>query len=258
MGIPLRPAGLRTFKIVETDTQVMFGVSTFCLHQLPLADALEKIAPLTDRIEVMDEGLHHMENAEPLLLYDHHFSIHTPCRGTNIASLLEPIRKASVEVMEECMGIAADVGASVVIHPGYFAWAEERDKAERQLARSLKDLAALSEEYSVRFFIENMGNWEYFLLKTPEELPLIGTADFALDVGHAHQMHNLDEFLRLPAAHYHLHDNAGDADSHLAVGDGTINFAAVMDAVRQSGVDPVIEVGDFDGAVRSIGKLNAL
>lgn len=236
----------------------MFGISTFCLHKVPLADALETIAPLTDRIEVMDEGLHYLDNAEPLHSYDHHFSIHSPCRGTNIASLLEPIRRASVEVMAQCMGIAAEVGAGVVIHPGYFAWAEERGKAERQLVRSLRELTDLAEEYSVRFFIENMGNWEYFLIRTPEELPLIGTAAFALDVGHAHQMHCLDAFLKLPAAHYHLHDNAGDADSHWAVGDGTIDFSAVMDAVRKSGVEPVIEVGNFEGAVRSIGKLNAL
>jgi sugar phosphate isomerase/epimerase len=236
----------------------MFGVSTFCLHQLPLDRALEKIAPLTDRIEVMDEGLHYLTGAEPLLSYDHRFSIHTPCRGTNIASLLEPIRRASVEVMAQCMGIAAEVGAGVVIHPGYFAWAEERGKAEQQLARSLRELAVLSEEYAVPYFIENMGNWEYFLLKTPEELPLIGNAAFALDVGHAHQMHCLDAFLRHPAAHYHLHDNAGDADSHRAVGDGTIDFAAVMGAVRKSGVEPIIEVADFAGAVRSIAKLSAL
>jgi sugar phosphate isomerase/epimerase len=236
----------------------MFGVSTFCLHQLSLPAALERIAAITDRIEVMDEGLHHLADAELLHSYDHRFSIHTPCRGTNIASLLEPIRRASVEVMAECMGIAAEVGAGLVIHPGYFAWAEERDKAEEQLGRSLRELAALSEEHSVRFFIENMGNWEYFLLKTPGELPLIGDAAFALDVGHAHQMQCLDGFLSHPAAHYHLHDNDGKADSHQAVGDGTIDFTPVMKAVRASGIEPVIEVATWDGVIRSIERLNAL
>ncbi len=236
----------------------MFGVSTFCLHQVPLSDALEKISAITDRIEIMDEGLHFLETAEPLRSFSGHFSIHTPCRGTNIASVLEPIRKASVEVMAQCFRIGADVDAGLVIHPGYFAWAEERGKAERQLHRSLDELTALSDEYSVRFFIENMGNWDYFLLKTPEELPLIGTASFALDVGHAHQMKCLDGFLRHPASHYHLHDNYGREDSHSAVGDGTIDFTAVMRTVRDSGIVPVIEVATFEGVVRSIGKLQAL
>ena len=236
----------------------MFGVSTFCLHRLPLPDALEKISALTDRIEIMDEGLHHLEDAGLLRSYDHHFSIHTPCRGTNLARLLEPIRRASIEVMAQSMAIAAEPGAAVVIHPGYFAWAEERGKAEQQLARSIRELTELSDEYSVRFFIENMGNWEYFLLRTPEELPLIGNAGFALDVGHAHQMHCLDAFLSCPAAHYHLHDNSGKEDSHWAVGDGTIDFSAVMKTVRKSGVEPVIEVATFDGILKSIERLNAL
>jgi sugar phosphate isomerase/epimerase len=236
----------------------MPGVSTFCLHQLPLEKALEQISKITDRIEVMDEGLHYLSSEEPLLSYDHHFSIHTPCRGTNIASLLEPIRRASIEVMAQCMKIAAEVNAGIVVHPGYFAWAEERDRACRQLERSIDELTILSSEFSVPFFIENMGNWEYFLLKVPDELPLIGNSLFALDVGHAHQMHCLDGFLEYPAAHYHLHDNSGDADSHMAVGDGTIDFSVVMEVVKKSGIEPIIEVEKFEDVQKSIDRLNAL
>jgi sugar phosphate isomerase/epimerase len=206
----------------------------------------------------MDEGLHFLDSAEPLLSHSIRFSIHTPCRGTNIASLLEPIRRASVDVMAQCFAIAAEVNAPVVIHPGYFAWAEERGKAERQLQRSLGDLFELAREYSVRFFIENMGNWEYFFLKTPEELPIIGEAAFALDVGHAHQNKCLGEFLRHPAGHFHLHDNTGSEDTHDAVGQGTIDFPAVMNVVRASGVVPIIEVGSYDGVSRSIAYLDRL
>ncbi len=234
----------------------MFGISTFCLHQEPLSTALDTIGPVSDHIEVMDEGLHFLESAELLLSYPGNYSIHAPCRGTNIASLLEPIRKASVEVMGQCFAIAAEVNAGVVVHPGYFAWAEERTKAERQLAKSLSDLSHLSEEFSVRYFIENMGNWEYFLLKTPEELPLLGDTLFALDVGHAHQNHCLAEFLRFPAGHYHLHDNEGREDSHLALGEGTIDFKPVIQAIRQNNVTPIIEVATFESVVKSIRTLD--
>jgi sugar phosphate isomerase/epimerase len=233
----------------------MFGISTFCLNEESLTAALEKIAPLTDNIEVMDEGLHYLETAEPLLCYSRQFSIHSPCRGTNIASLLEPIRRASVEVMAQCFAIAAEVGASVVVHPGYFAWAPERDKAIRQLQTSRAELTRLAEEHSITYFIENMGNWEYFLIKTPDELPVLGTTGFALDVGHAHQNHCLTEFLTHPAQHYHLHDNDGKEDAHMAVGDGTIDFNAVMHAVKKSGVTPVIEVATFEGVEKSIRRL---
>jgi sugar phosphate isomerase/epimerase len=234
----------------------MFGISTFCLHGISLTAALDRISPITGCIEIMDEGFHYLESAEPLLSYSAKYSIHAPCRGTNIASLLEPIRRASVEVMAQCFAIAAEVNAGVVVHPGYFAWAEERAKAERQLAKSLSDLTRLGEEISVRFFIENMGNWEYFFLKTPEELPLIGNTPFALDVGHAHQNLCLTEFLKFPASHFHLHDNEGKEDSHLALGEGTIDFGPVMKAVQKNNVIPIIEVATFDGVIKSIHLLN--
>jgi sugar phosphate isomerase/epimerase len=235
----------------------MFAVSTFCLHSEPLPVALEKLMAITDHIEVMDEGLHYLETADILKNYSSRYTIHAPSRGTNLASLLEPIRRASVEVMEHCFTMAADVNAGVVLHPGYFAWEEERGRAGQQLKRSLDDLHALSREYSVPFFVENMGNWEYFLLKTPAELDLIGNTPFALDVGHAHQNHCLPAFLTRSAGHYHLHDNDGTADSHATIGDGTIDFSVVMQAVRKSGVVPVIEVGTLPGVVRSLELLKS-
>ncbi len=233
----------------------MFGISTFCLHDIPLTDALDRISSVTGFIEIMDESMHYLGSAEPLLSYSAKYSIHAPCRGTNIASLLEPIRRASVEVITECFAIAAEVNAGVVVHPGYFAWAEERAKAEQQLGRSLSDLSRISEEHSVRFFIENMGNWGYFFLKTPDEFPLIGTTPFALDVGHAYLNHCLMEFLQFPASHFHLHDNEGREDSHLAVGEGTIDFGPVMKAVLESNTIPVIEVATFEGVIKSIHYL---
>jgi sugar phosphate isomerase/epimerase len=236
----------------------MFGISTFCLHAEPLDTALEKISQVTDYIEVMDEGLHYLDSAEPLLSYSKKFSIHVPCRGTNIASLLEPIRRASVEVIEQCMTIAAEVNAALVVHPGYFAWAEERKIAELQLRVSLDDLTRMGNDYSVPFFIENMGNWDYFLLKTPEEIDLIGNIPLALDIGHAHQNHCLVEFLSFPAGHYHLHDNNSKEDSHFAIGEGTIDFGPVMKAVRKSRITPVIEVATFEGVLKSIDVFSRL
>lgn len=237
----------------------MFGISTYCLHDEPLATALDRIAPLTHHIEVMDEGLHYLENADLLATHSCRYTIHAPSRGTNLASLLEPIRRASVEVMAGCFRIAGEVGAGVVLHPGYFAWENEREKAEQQLRLSLVELQEFAHEYSIEFFVENMGNWEYFLLKTPDELPLIDGCSFALDVGHAHQNRCLPSFLATSRArHFHLHDNDGTTDTHATVGDGTIDFGAVMRAVRASGVRPVIEVATFEGVKKSLDRLGAL
>lgn len=236
----------------------MFGISTFCLHSCKLPDALEQLSRITGYVEVMDEGLHYLDSSLVLENYSLKFSIHAPSRGTNLASLLEPIRRASVDVMRECFAIAAEVNADVVVHPGYFAWQEEKGKAEEQFRRSRDELKALSAELGVPFSFENMGDWDYFLLKRPDEIPLIGDCGFTLDVGHANQNHCLAEFLSVPACHYHLHDNDATRDSHDAVGKGTIRFPEVMAAVRKNGVTPVIEVATLEGTLESIRALEAL
>ncbi|OPY36887.1 MAG: endonuclease IV [Methanoregula sp. PtaU1.Bin051] len=236
----------------------MFGISTFCLHREPLDTALDTLAAVTDYVEVMDEGLHFLHNPDVLENYSIKYSVHAPSRGTNLASLLEPIRRASVEVISQCFAVAAEVNADVIVHPGYFAWEEERKEAEDQFRRSREDLLDIADEFSVAFSFENMGNWPYFLLKTPDELSLLGKCGFALDVGHAHQNHCLDGFLPVKADHYHLHDNNAVEDTHDPVGAGTIDFALVMDAVKKSGINPVIEVASFKGTLQSITALKKI
>lgn len=236
----------------------MFGVSTYCLHHEPLSFALERLAPITDCVEVMDDGLHYLESAEPLESYSYRYFIHAPSRGVNIASLLEPIRRASVEVLTQTFAVAAEVGAGVVIHPGYYAWVEEREQAVERFRRSLSELTRAAEDLSITFFVENMGNWEYFFLRTCDDLPLIDGIGFALDVGHANLNGCLDCFLTHPVAHFHLHDNKGIEDTHSPVGDGTIDFSAVMEAVRRSGATPIVEVETFEGVTASISALEAI
>ncbi len=236
----------------------MFGISTYCLHESPLPPALDTLAEITEHVEIMDEGCHYLDSSELLERYSLHYTIHAPSRGVNIASLLEPIRKASLEVTIQCFRIAADVDASVVVHPGYFAWRVERDRAVVQLRQSLAELDAAAEDLSIRYFVENMGDWDYFFLRTPDELELLGDAGFALDVGHAHLNGCLPAFLPFPIQHFHLHDNNGREDQHLPVGAGSIDFRPVMEAVRRNSAVPVIEVSTLEGTFTSIEALKAL
>ena len=236
----------------------MFGVSTYCLSDKPLEVALEFLAPLTDIVEVMDDGLHYLETAERLLSYNFEYFMHAPARSVNISSQLEPIRVASVEVIGHSFEIAGEVNASVIIHPGYYAWKQEYERAARQLKKSLAELRALADECSITFFVENMPNWEHFFLKCPDELPLIGETGLALDVGHAYLNACLDKYLELPFSHAHIHDNLGIDDSHSAIGLGEINFKPVMEAVRKNNVVPVIEVDSPEGVVTSIEALKNL
>jgi len=236
----------------------MPGISTCCLMGEPLETALDTLAGLTDLIEVMDEGPHLITDTDLFTSYNRKFVIHAPFHGMNIACNFEAVRSASVQVMIDCFAVAGGIGAPVVLHPGYFAWEQEREAADRQLARSLAELRAAADEYSVTFFFENMGNMNFFYLRTPEELGMIGSTGLTLDAGHAHLNGCLAEFLATPFSHMHIHDNNGKGDSHSAVGEGTIDFVPVMTALRRTRATAVIEVKTLDDAKTSLRNLERL
>jgi sugar phosphate isomerase/epimerase len=236
----------------------MVGISTCCLMEKPLAAALDELAPLTDLIEVMDEGFHFITDPDLFSNYTQKFTLHAPFHGINIASVFEPVRKASVQVMVDCFTIAAAIGAPVVMHPGYFAWEQERAASDRQFRASLQELKSAAAERSVEFWFENMGDMNYFNLRTPADLGLIGDLGLTLDTGHANLNRCLPEFLKIPFRHMHIHDNNGRADTHSPVGSGTIDFGPVMAALRQGHATAVIEVRSFTGAKSSMLVLDAL
>ena len=236
----------------------MFGISTFCLHELPLPEALDRLQGLTDVVEVMDDGNHYLESAEPLENHDFRYFLHSPSRGVNIASLREPIRRASVEVLVQCFTVAAGVNAPVVVHPGYFAWKGEREAALGQFRRSLGELQEAAGELSVAFSVENMPAWDYFFLRFPEEIPLLDGQGFALDVGHAHLNGCLPGFLGNAMAHVHLHDNDGKSDSHDTIGKGSIDFGPVKKAMERDRAPAIVEVATLDGVLASMDLLGRL
>ena len=236
----------------------MFGISTYCLLGEPLPVALDRLSGLTGLIEVVDEGPHFVTDPELFESYSADFVLHAPYHGMNIACLFEPVRKASVEVMTDCFTVAAEIGAAVVLHPGYFAWEQEREQADRQFRKSLAELTEAARELSLTFSFENMGDMNFFNLRTPEDLSIIDGTRFTLDVGHANLNRCLPGFLRTSISHMHLHDNNGKRDTHSAVGEGDIGFPAVMAAMRRNHATAVIEVKTLDGVMKSIRALEAL
>ncbi|WP_245619377.1 TIM barrel protein [Methanogenium cariaci] len=84
-----------------------------------------------------------------------------------MASTLEPIRRASVEVISEAFTIAGELNAKVVIHPGYSAWTEGKELSLLALRRSLTEIGTAADDSGVTFFVENMPKWPYFFFCTP-------------------------------------------------------------------------------------------
>jgi len=224
----------------------------------PLSTALDELAPLTDLIEVMDEGFHFVTDPDLFSSYTHKFTLHAPFHGMNIASVFEPVRRASVEVMVDCFEVAGAIGAPVVMHPGYFAWEPEREVSDRQFRQSLRELNAAAAERSVTFWFENMAGMNYFNLRTPADLGLIDGTGLALDTGHAYLNNCLREFLKTPFCHMHIHDNRGKTDTHSAVGEGSIDFLPVMEALRRCRATAVVEVRTLPDAKASLRALDGM
>ena len=234
------------------------GISTYCLIGRPLEEALDVLSGITDLIEVMDEGLHFIRDPAVLESYSQDFVIHAPYHGMNIASLFEAIRKASIEVMTDCFATAAEIGAPVVVHPGYYAWEQEKRESDRQFKKSLQELHDAATDLSLTFWFENMGDMNFFNLRIPRDIALIENTGLALDTGHANLNHCLPGFLERDFSHVHLHDNNGRKDTHSPVGEGTIDFFPVIAALRRTGATAVLEVKDFEGVMQSRKILDLL
>ena len=165
--------------------------------------------------------------------------------GDDITSFYETVRRKAVDKIVLWMEKAARMGASVGIqHPtttGYNVDVEGLDVYLRQLGKSLDTILPAAENLNFTLAIENMlpaGGGRF--ASRPEHFtamiqhfahPNLG---FCLDTGHALVAAGPDhagEFLDIMAPHlvaFHLTDNAGDRDSHLAPGHGRVDWNPVF------------------------------
>ncbi len=237
------------------------GCSTCCLMNRPLEEALNRISLHTNLVEILSDGIHSLFFTEEICYsFNLRYTVHAPCADINIASENERLRKAAIRVIDDLAAICDRIGAErMVIHPGHI-WGEEmRKAAEKALYRSLIDLRNLQEDRNVRLTIENMGSWDSYLFREPALLDRLADLDlgFTLDVGHAHVNGLLETFLeRGGAIHAHLHDNQGYSDDHLACGEGSIDFKAVMRSLPANATK-VVESMELQHYLMSIEHLTS-
>jgi sugar phosphate isomerase/epimerase len=188
-------------------------------------------------------------------------TIHAPYSDLNLASLNYPIWRESVRQVLACIDGAAELADRVTVHPGYLSPMGKLlpDKVWSLQKSALTEIGRYAADRGVRVFLENMGGLKEVLCRFPEEiLGMIEGVDnigFTLDVGHAHTVGKVREFLGIlpQAGHIHVHDNQGTADQHLALGDGTIPWDEVgrQIAGSYSGI-VVVEGRNLEEAKKSL------
>jgi len=234
-----------------------YSISTYCLIDLPLVEALDKLAPYTKHVELMSDELYQFHEGKLYESYSFKYSLHAPLLTDNtfvdLAASDEAIRARSVHAIISTFVIASDLSAPVVVHPGFF---NISDPAGKNYQVSLAELRSASREYGVRYFIENLAPELNSYFSNPVDHEAHQEQPFCLDIGHANLCDNLKRFLDLPFDHIHIHDNDGINDTHSPIGDGCIDFDHVMRRVREQGIAaPVIEVKTFEGALRTLHTL---
>lgn len=235
-------------------------ISTFCCIDHPLDQALAILADRTSHVEILADGQHDLlRDSSPCREYPLSYTVHAPASESNIASVNERMRIASLALLGDVLGACNRIDAAhLVVHPGYSAFEQVKERSYASLLRSLDDLAELQEEFGVRICIENMGAWQCCHFRTPGFIPELTARGLGmtLDCGHARLTGTLEAFLATGGfCHVHLHDNAGTMDDHAACGSGGIDFSAVLPRLPQDAT-LVVETRELAAADQSIDCLS--
>ncbi len=213
---------------------------------------IEGAAPLFEHLSpARAEAVGHMYRDAGLRIE----SFHLPFGAENdIASLYQDVRRAAVRAARHWMNIAHALGASVCIqHPSQFHGepdADEIDATVRALAASLDELLPAAESLRLKIALENMlpgrGGKRGRFGSEPEHFtrmlrefnhPALG---FCLDTGHAlvachDKAGKLFDVMAPNLIAFHIVDNAGDRDSHLAPGHGHVDWNYTFRGMQRIG-----------------------
>jgi len=169
-------------------------------------------------------------------------TIHAPFFDLSLASENYPsIRRLTLKVYQRFLALAAELKCHyVVIHPHGYGYIYDRPGTSRRAKDSLHVLAARAKEAGVQLAVENIGYGPAQLFDAGEFIDLFSEINgiaALLDIGHAHlNGWNIPQVIRQLDKHLvslHLHDNNGQADEHLPLGAGRVDWQPVWEALNQ-------------------------
>lgn len=215
---------------------------SFC-HD-PVAKTAQQMAEAKfDVWEIVGEGLHspqaHLKEFLAVLpSYSFQVQLHAPISDVNLGSLYPAAWELSLETVKASLIAAAQIGVTrATIHPGNHTplSRDHYGKLHEASRKALRRLDDVGNEHGLELCLENMPTgWAFETDSLEKLLDLTQGTEFrlCLDLGHAHVAKRIDEFLGRPQAirNVHIHDNKGDVDAHLTLGEGTVPW---QDAARR-------------------------
>ena len=195
-------------------------------------------------------------------------TIHLPYSDLNLASMNQPIWEETVRQMKACLSLASDFARLAVVHPGHLSplGMQMPDAAWSQNITGIRQICDHAADLDMKIAVENMVNMPALLGRRPEEIAgILETVDrenvgFIFDVGHANTNGNVENFLKLKdiIIHAHMHDNHGERDEHLPVGNGTVPWNRVAAGLKDYKGRIVTESRSLEEGQRSVNRLKKL
>jgi sugar phosphate isomerase/epimerase len=219
-------------------------------------------AAVLDQIERPD-----LENLCKSLDWGPSLSLHAPFMDLNPGAVDPMVRSVTQMRFRQVMDAAAILKPrTAVFHAAYDKW-RYSGRTDIWLQNSIDTWCKVMDAASkigMRVAVENVFD------ETPEALAMlidkIGSPDFGFcfDTGHFNLFSTvpLEQWFESLGKHIvevHLHDNDGTADSHRALGSGTIDFAAFFGLLRKHASAPVytIEAHNKEDVDVSLEKVRA-
>jgi len=245
-------------KIVQTEWKI--GFHSWPFRRMPLEEALKRIreAGFTE-VEINADKTHLDPRVFPRsklphlkkLLNDlglHPNSVHAPFYGVDLSTQSPEIKRRSIELLtktlEYCRAIECQI---MVTYPNSSeSLPLGREAVKKNSVEALREVVKKAEELGVKVAIENMiGKDERFCSRISDLIGIIESVGspylgICLDTGHINLLPRSVTSMReeiLHAGKYlwtlHIHDNDGERDSHLPMGEGNIDWSQVIKALRE-------------------------
>ena len=184
----------------------------------------------------------------------------------NIAAINPRMWDSSMRELLEGLEAAYRVGADTyTFHPGIISplGSVRPDIAVKKAREGIERIASMSADTGVKVGLENMPSIPTMQGRTPKSLlELLEGFDIGItfDIGHAHTMGLENEFLDLLPrfVNLHIHDNKGNNDDHLTIGDGNVEFNKILRRLSSYSGKYVIECRCMDEAIISEQRLRKM
>lgn len=250
------------------------GASHLASEDIPLEESLEIFEALNkiEYFEITHERPFREISDDKNMIdlinsYELKYTIHSAYTDLNIASFNKAIQKASINEIERSIDFAVNIDSDiVVIHPGIVSYtARNQVDLVYSLGReSLIELRDYANDRGVNPCIENLPAIQGFMYQdvnllnetlTQLDMPM------TLDIGHAHTAGFAPEEMYFDCVkHIHVHDNPGDDDTHLTLGEGSLAVNDFFDVFMSKGYDGIymLELHSVDSIKKSLEYMKEL